>query len=156
MRHHTILSVLAATAALGIALALMSDTLIVHAESHGETGRAHAPAEFSWGDPRTAEKHPQGCVSCHDGAEVETIGALLSAMRHRNVDQRTETVPNDCAECHSEEGGHSLLSEFSHIVHFEAPERNAFLRDHDGNCLHCHALDAETGEVTMKSGPKNW
>jgi hypothetical protein len=77
-------------------------------------------------------------------------------MRHRNVDQRTETVPNDCAECHSEEGGHSTLSEFNHIVHFEAPERNAFLRDHDGNCLHCHALDAGTGEVTMKSGPKNW
>jgi hypothetical protein len=147
MRHLSKTHVFGATAVCGIALALISNTLIVRAES---------PDEVTGGDLRIAEQHPEGCVSCHNGGEAETIGALLAAMGHRNVDARTETVPDDCAVCHSEEGGHSTLSEFNHIVHYENPARNAFLRDYGGNCLHCHALDVKTGEVITKSGPKNW
>jgi hypothetical protein len=118
--------------------------------------KPHSPPELVCGDPLVAGQYPEGCVSCHNGGGAETIGALLDAMGHPNVDRRTETVPDDCVSCHSEEGGHSLLWEFNHIIHYERPERNNFLREYGGNCLHCHALDASTGEVIVKSGPKNW
>jgi mono/diheme cytochrome c family protein len=100
--------------------------------------------------------YPHGCVDCHSEDGAENIGALLSAMGHKNVDTATETVPGDCVECHSDDGGFTLLSELSHLVHYEKPAENAFVGDYGGNCLHCHALDASTGAITVKSGPKNW
>lgn len=159
MLHQSKLSLFAVTAVFGIVLALISSPLIVRAESPDEVTKRdqrYPPAEFWCGDPRIAGQHPEGCVSCHNGGEAGTIGSLLAAMGHPNVDSRTETVPDDCAVCHSEEGGYSTLSEFNHTIHYDKPARNAFLRDYGGNCLHCHALVAKTGEVITKSGPKNW
>jgi cytochrome c553 len=97
-----------------------------------------------------------GCVDCHTEGGADNIGALLEAMGHRNVDERTSTVPGDCAECHSEEGGSTYLSELAHIFHYENPGENRFIQVFGGDCLHCHALDAKTGEVKVKSGAKNW
>lgn len=99
---------------------------------------------------------PQGCIDCHVEGKAETIGALLAAMRHPNVDSDTETVPGDCADCHSTEGGFSTLAEFNHFLHYENPATNAFVQDYDGDCRHCHLLDPDTGDVTVKSGPRNW
>jgi hypothetical protein len=107
------------------------------------------------GDPGPGP-YPQGCVDCHSKDGPESIGALLESVGHRNVDDKTETVPGDCKSCHSEEGGLSLLSELSHIFHYQNPAKNDFIRVYGGECLHCHALDIETGAVTTKSGPKNW
>jgi len=98
----------------------------------------------------------QGCVDCHAKDGAENIGALLAAMKHRNVDQQTVTVPGDCVECHSDDGDFTPLSEFSHLLHYEKPAENAFVRNYGGNCLHCHQLDTDTGIITVKSGPKNW
>jgi hypothetical protein len=120
----------------------------------GEAPTPHTKPELLAAGP--AAGYPHGCVDCHTDDQAETIGSLLSAMGHRNVDARTDIVPNDCAGCHSEEGGFSLLHEFSHIVHYENPERNAFVQDYGGLCLHCHLLDIQTGEITLKAGPKNW
>lgn len=107
------------------------------------------------GDPGPGP-YPQGCVDCHAKDGAENLGALLESLGHRNVDAKTETVPSDCKSCHSEEGGFSLLSELAHIFHYENPAKNDFIRVYGGDCLHCHALDVETGVVTTKSGPKNW
>ena len=98
----------------------------------------------------------RGCVDCHTEGGAENLGALLAGMGHKNVDKMTESVPGDCAECHSDDGGYSLLSELSHMFHYDDPARNVFIRDYGGNCLHCHALDAGTGAITVKTGPKNW
>lgn len=98
----------------------------------------------------------QGCVDCHSADGAENMGALLSAMKHKKVDAQIDAVPGDCAECHSEEGGYTPLSELSHLVHYENPAKNAFIQVYGGNCLHCHALDADTGVMSVKSGPKNW
>lgn len=107
------------------------------------------------GDPGPGP-YPQGCVDCHTKDGAENIGALLESVGHRDVDAETETVPDDCKSCHSEDGGYSLLSELSHIFHYENPAENEFIRVYGGDCLHCHALDVDTGEATNKSGPKNW
>jgi len=100
--------------------------------------------------------YEQGCVDCHAKDGAENIGALLAAMKHRNVDKQTVTVPGDCVECHSEDGGYTPLSEFSHMLHYENPAENAFVGNYGGSCLHCHQLDAQTGIISVKSGPRNW
>lgn len=98
----------------------------------------------------------QGCVSCHGTDGNDSIGALLGAIKHKNVDQQTATVPGDCNECHSADGDYTPLGELSHMVHYENPGENDFVQKFGGNCLHCHALDAKTGVIKVKSGPKNW
>ena len=101
-------------------------------------------------------EYPAGCVSCHDGDVMGTVGAQLDELGHPDVADWTETVPNDCTECHSEDGGYITLSEAIHMAHYREHAENAFLRDFGGQCLHCHALDAETGMVGIKSGARNW
>lgn len=49
--------------------------------------------------------YADGCVGCHDGTAAETVGALLETMGHPDVDADTEVLPDDCSDCHSEEGG---------------------------------------------------
>lgn len=100
------------------------------------------------------EMSPEGCVSCHAEGDM-TIGALLEALGHKNVDKYTETVPDDCKECHSEDGGFGELYEFIHPAHYAEPATNKFVVDYEGKCTHCHAID-EDGEMPVKSGPKNW
>lgn len=100
--------------------------------------------------------YAQGCVSCHGMDGTDSLGTLLGAMRHKNVDRQTETVPGDCKDCHSADGDFTPLSELAHLLHYENPGENQFVQKYGGNCLHCHALDAKTGVITVKSGPKNW
>lgn len=100
--------------------------------------------------------YAQGCVDCHDGTAVATIGALLEEMGHIDVDEDIETLPGDCASCHSEEGGTWFLSEIAHMSHYRNPVQNGFILSYGGECRHCHLMDAETGAVKVKSGPKNW
>lgn len=104
------------------------------------------------------DMYPEGCVSCHVESETGDmrIGTLLQALGHKKVDRMVETVPTDCLECHSEDGGFPPLWEFIHPIHFEDPANNKFVVDYEGKCTHCHAMDVDTGEVTLKSGPKNW
>ena len=100
--------------------------------------------------------YAQGCVDCHDGSAVPTIGAVLAELGHIEVDEDTETLPGDCAFCHSEEGGMWQLSEIAHMSHYRNPVENGFILSYGGECRHCHVMDADTGAVEVKSGPKNW
>jgi mono/diheme cytochrome c family protein len=143
--NHTLKPLSVATAAL-LGIALLG--------AGASTAQAADQAKLA-GDPGPGP-YVQGCVDCHTEDGAENIGALLAAMKHRNVDKQTETVPGDCVECHSEDGGFTPLSEFSHMLHFENPAENAFIQSYGGNCLHCHQLDADTGIITVKSGPRNW
>jgi len=43
-----------------------------------------------------------------------------------------------------------------HTVHFQKPTENRFVTVNNGNCLACHALNPATGEMSEKSGPRNW
>ncbi len=100
--------------------------------------------------------YAEGCTDCHDGTAVPTVGAVLEALGHPDVGPDTEVVPEDCSDCHSEEGGLWLLSEVAHMAHFREPADNGFVQEFDGDCRHCHVMDGETGEVDVKSGAKNW
>lgn len=94
--------------------------------------------------------YAQGCVDCHVSEGAGDIGTLLGAMGHPDVADDIESVPGDCTDCHSD------LSDLAHMLHYENPAENPFIQEYGGNCLHCHAIDVETGSVTVKSGEKNW
>lgn len=97
---------------------------------------------------------PHGCADCHTAERAGTIGSMLAELGHPEVDD-IETVPDGCVECHSEDGGFWPMDELTHLAHYGHPPENAYLRDYGANCLHCHAMDLETGAVTIKSGPMN-
>ncbi len=99
------------------------------------------------------DAYPEGCVSCHAEAD-KTVGAMLAGLGHKKIDNMVETVPTDCMECHSEDGGFGELYEFLHPAHYGADSK--FVAEFEGKCTHCHAMDVESGEVSVKSGAKNW
>ncbi|NGX15133.1 hypothetical protein [Wenzhouxiangella sp. XN24] len=96
--------------------------------------------------------YPHGCVDCHTSDEAGDLDELLTEIGHPPVDD-IEIIPDGCIECHSDEGGFWPMDELTHLAHFSHPPENAFLTDYDADCLHCHAMDMETGAVTVKSGP---
>jgi hypothetical protein len=107
-------------------------------------------------DVAATDPYPAGCVSCHVADGPGDLATRLGEMGHKKVGADVASIPGDCSDCHSEEGGFTPLGEAVHFVHFDQPESNPFVTDHGGECLHCHAMDPETGVVTVKSGPKNW
>ena len=96
--------------------------------------------------------YPHGCVDCHTSEKAGSLDELLTEIGHPAVDD-IEIIPDGCIECHSEEGGFWPMDELTHLAHYSHPPENAFLTDYDADCLHCHAMDMETGAVTVKSGP---
>lgn len=100
-----------------------------------------------------ADDYPNGCVSCHAAADM-TVGAMLEGLGHKNVSSMVETIPTDCTDCHSEDGGFGGLWEFIHPAHFAADSK--FMSEFGGDCRHCHSMDADSGEAAVKSGDKNW
>ena len=100
---------------------------------------------------------PNGCVSCHtESADGDMrLGPLLEQLGHKKIDKMVETVPGDCMECHSEDGGFGELYEYIHPAHFDDAATNKFVVGFEGKCTHCHAI-GEDGEMPVKSGAKNW
>jgi cytochrome c5 len=97
---------------------------------------------------------PAGCVSCHAGPHV--MNKDLAAIKHKNVDAKVKVLPTDCGSCHkpgAEVGG---LAQVTHLAHYSGGEKSKFVREYGGQCLHCHAIDLESGDPKIKSGPRNW
>jgi hypothetical protein len=103
-----------------------------------------------------ADSYPKGCVDCHkvDGGKDYRISAYLP-KDHPDV-SKLKTIPTDCASCHKRGGAGPELPSLMHQNHYRNPEKNGFVVYYKGACLNCHALDAKTGVMSVKSGPKNW
>ena len=105
------------------------------------------------------DEHPNGCIDCHrDAGEGNDyrLNVSLDEAGHPNVSAMIKKVPGDCGICHKAGTPLGGMSELSHKAHFEEPSENHFVTAYNGECLACHSLNSATGEVTMKSGPKNW
>jgi hypothetical protein len=100
------------------------------------------------------DPNPQGCVSCHKGEM--SLKAKLATLKHRNIDDKVDIVPDDCKSCHVEDEGLDSIAMISHSMHYARLSSSEFVTEHQGSCLNCHALATGTGEVTVKSGKKNW
>lgn len=79
---------------------------------------------------------------------------MLRQMDHEPIDD-VEQLPQDCVECHNDDEP-PALGELIHVVHYDESHRNGFVQDFGGDCLHCHAMDADKGESQLKDGEKNW
>jgi len=100
------------------------------------------------------DEAPEGCVSCHTGAM--NLKNKLAALKHRNIDGKVEVIPDDCKSCHSEDQGLESMAMIAHSMHYASISNSEFITKHKGSCLNCHMMATGTGEVTVKSGPKNW
>ena len=108
----------------------------------------------------TADESPNGCVDCHKNTtgevEIRMDIAMKEIDKHPDVTRITRTIPDDCLMCHKANAPAGALSPLTHKNHYSDPDENLFIDDHQGQCLACHALNIATGEMTVKSGPKNW
>jgi hypothetical protein len=105
------------------------------------------------------DENPNGCVDCHvnaGGKDLRITAELANIKGHPKVDKIVKTVPKDCMVCHKASGKGGELNLVIHKAHYAKPSENAFVTSYQGSCLHCHALNMDTGAMTVKSGPKNW
>jgi hypothetical protein len=100
------------------------------------------------------DEAPEGCVSCHKGKR--TLKVMLDALDHRDMGDKIKVVPDDCKSCHEDDKDLEALGPVSHSMHYARGSKSDFVVKHGGSCLNCHALSTGTGEVSIKSGPKNW
>lgn len=105
-----------------------------------------------------ADEFPGGCVSCHvvlpDGSD-KRLGAALADIGHVSLKGKVSQVPGDCIACH-EKKSDTKFSVLVHQAHFGTPDKNVFMQHFGGDCRHCHAMNAETGEPKVKAGEVNW
>jgi hypothetical protein len=103
---------------------------------------------------------PNGCVDCHidqgDGKDSRVTAELAKINGHPKIDKIVKIVPKDCLICHKAGPKPPVFNLAMHKVHFAKPSENAFVTAYKGACLNCHSLDLSTGQMSVKSGPKNW
>ena len=108
----------------------------------------------------TEDKNPDGCVDCHvdaGGGNDTRMNVVLKKVKdHPDVAAMMNTLPKDCYMCHKEGGAADPINRMTHKQHYVNPGDNDFITDYEGTCLACHSVDINTGEVTVKNGPKNW
>jgi cytochrome c551/c552 len=126
---------------------------------------------------------PRGCVDCHiDRPDIGKDVRLSTILRewsekvppvflakaqaaspegvalkgkHPAVEQALKDIPAGCLACHGE-NSKTLppLSRMMHLYHLTGGGENPYLSIFQGECTHCHKLDAKTGEWFLPSGPE--
>jgi hypothetical protein len=134
---------------LGIACLVASMSLLSSGLAHGAD-----PAVVDLPGITSPDPYPDGCVSCHKGAML--LKAKLQALDHRNIDSETAVIPNDCKTCHKAGEGLDPISNIAHSMHYASGSKSEFVTKHKGSCLNCHQVATGSGEVTVKSGKRNW
>jgi hypothetical protein len=105
------------------------------------------------------DEHPQGCVDCRvsiPNGDYRLNAELAKVSDHPKIDAVLKTVPTDCLMCHKQGTKEGPLTFITHRVHYRKPKDNVFITVYQGVCLNCHAVNAETEAMVVKSGPKNW
>lgn len=105
----------------------------------------------------TEDKHPNGCVDCHaNQGEGRDYRLNVSIEDHPDITAVAKTLPKDCGMCHRPNVAAGPLNKQTHALHYQNPSENVFVTVYGGHCLECHAVNSETGEMSIKQGPKNW
>lgn len=125
---------------------------------------------------------PKGCVDCHVADprakrdprftsllkewSVKVDAALLAKAqgaapagvtlkgKHPAVTASLKDVPGKCLPCHGKSSKTApAFGDLMHALHLTGGEKSAFLTVFQGECTHCHKLDAKTGRWKIPSGP---
>jgi hypothetical protein len=135
--------------AIGVTAMLASMQLVLLTSATGAEADVPTLPGITSPDP-----YPEGCVSCHKGELL--LKTKLDALKHRNIDSKVAVIPNDCEKCHSEEGGMDPMANIAHSMHYASGSKSDFVAKYNGSCLNCHQVATGSGEVTVKSGKRNW
>ncbi|HOX26210.1 MAG TPA: hypothetical protein PLL30_08390 [Candidatus Krumholzibacteria bacterium] len=129
----------------------------------------------------TPDQFPRGCVDCHvdrpdlqmdvrlstlmrqwqQGVSAEMLervrvfspASLTLAGRHPEVEMPFGRVPDDCLECHGRDSTSAPpFATLLHGLHLAGSESNHFVAMFQGECTHCHKLDASSGSWSLGSG----
>lgn len=124
---------------------------------------------------------PRACVDCHvktAGGDMR-LSVLLAAWRqsvdadllakakaagpptatlrgkHPAAAESLTNIPDGCsAKCHKADSKLAPpMSQMMHVIHLTGGAENPFLTKFQGQCTHCHKLDAK-GDWTVPSGPE--
>jgi hypothetical protein len=174
MNHARLL--LAATGVLAMLATLLAS---VHAAD-----TAAAPPARQVPGINAADKHPNGCVDCHVVHKDKGLDARLSVVlkewtagkvdpallaqtkatmpagvvakgKHPSADDALEDIPAACLDCHDSASKKAPpFSRLLHLVHLTGGGKNPYMTVYQGECTHCHKLDAKTGAWSLPSGPE--
>lgn len=129
------------------------------------------------------DKFPNGCVDCHinmrDIKQDERISTLMSKWNenveikllkkaqavapagvtlkgiHPPASESLKNIPAACITCHSKTSRTAPpLAALLHTIHLTGGDDNHFLTIFQGECTHCHKMNATTGVWTTPSGPE--
>lgn len=86
--------------------------------------------------------------------EFSPAGMPLKGMHPKIEGELTEIViPDTCLQCHAKTSKSAPpLGRLLHGLHLVGGEQNHFLTVFQGECTHCHKLDAATGSWSLGSG----
>jgi hypothetical protein len=130
------------------------------------------------------DTHPGACVDCHVDYPERGMDARLSVQlarwrrgeveprllrqarasappgaaiegRHPEASDSLGDIPGACLECHGTDAHEAPpFARLIHLVHLDGGAQNHFMTVFQGECTHCHKLDARTGQWIVPSGPE--
>jgi hypothetical protein len=108
----------------------------------------------------STDDHPNGCIDCHRKASEDRDYRLHIELKnlegHPDITNIVSTLPEGCLMCHKEGSKAGAMGLITHKFHYEHPAENHFVESYQGACLHCHVIDTNTWQMSIKSGSKNW
>jgi hypothetical protein len=131
----------------------------------------------------TADAFPRGCVDCHVNHPEMKLDARLSTAlkrwttkvepkvlekaqpaapagmalkgKHPDVSAMTKDIPKGCLACHASNSKMAPpMAQMIHRIHLTGGKENVFMTLYQGECTHCHKMDAAKGKWTIPSGPE--
>ncbi len=125
---------------------------------------------------------PRACVDCHvnypevgvdarfstalarwqEGVRPDVLAKARAAApagltlggKHPAVPDALGDVPRACLECHGKDAKAApTFARLMHAIHLTGDAANHFMTLFQGECTHCHKLDAGTGNWSVPSAP---
>jgi len=130
-----------------------------------------------------ADAYPHACVDCHvdlpalgvdarfgtliaklaDGVEPALLQKAQAATRegvtlkgrHPPAPSALENIPASCNPCHARGSRDApVFAKLLHMIHLSDKPGNVFMTVYQGECTHCHKLDAATGTWSIPNAPE--
>ena len=149
----------------------------------GQEGMPPLPPARAVPGINAPDQFPQGCVDCHivyenppmdvrlstllqawcEGADDHLLAVAQAAApagvsltgRHPEVTEALTDIPATCLECHGKDAADAPpFGRLMHSIHLADRADNPFLALFQGECTHCHKLNAATGAWRVASGPQ--
>jgi hypothetical protein len=140
--------------------------LIVGGIAFVTLGQQEEPAVPEIPGITVGDEKVRGCVDCHREVIPERdyrlstkLIKLVKEGNHPDVVASVKNKPDDCLICHSKQAAKSIGTEpfarMMHRIHLVGGADNHFITRYQGECTHCHVLNKETGEFSIKSGQES-